>query len=274
MSSHTLWLASFPKSGNTWVRAQLDALVRKAQPDFAAMDRDEAHDRMDPALDLALGELAPDEAAAAIRLSWAIAEPAHTGFIRRKTHSAWLPSVDAWPIPWQPQGARVIYIIRDPRAVVTSWAHHLNVTPATAVEIMGDEERALRADHMADGRGLLSSWSAHVTSWVHQCHLPLLLVHYEQMLADPIGELTRMAEFAQIEATADDIAAASAACSFATLAAREIFEGFPEAAGADRAFFRRGEAQGWRTELAPELADAVVTRHGQVMREFGYLPKQ
>lgn len=269
--SSALWLASYPKSGNTWVRAQLDALSNRSQPDFMAMDANESHDRMDSCLSLSLGGLAPDEAAAANRLSWAIAQPGTGHFVRRKTHSAWLPSVDAWPVPWQPNGARAIYIIRDPRAIVTSWAHHLGCSQAEAVDIMADPNRSIRPVHLADGPGILASWSLHVTSWLRDCDLPILLVTYEDMIADPAGQLTRMAEFAQIDASDDDIAAAVEASSFAVLAAREIFEGFPEAAAPDRAFFRRGQAEGWREELDPDLAARIVADHGDVMREFGYL---
>ena len=270
ITSRTLWLASYPKSGNTWVRAQLDALVRNSEPDFQAMDADEAHDRMDPALGLTLGALSAAEAAAALRLSWALARPTRSGFVRRKTHSAWLPVEDGWPGPWQPPEARAIYIVRDPRAIVMSWAHHLGCTPEEAVVIMGDETRGLRAGHNADGTGVLSAWSRHVTSWLDDCTLPLLLVHYEDMLVDPIGQLTRIAEFAEIEATSEQILAAVEACSFSTLVTREIFEGFPEAAAPGRPFFRRGEAEAWRQELEPALVERVQSEHADVMSRLGY----
>lgn len=272
MRSSTLWLASYPKSGNTWVRAQLDALVRKGPPDFASMDDsgEGINDQMDPALDLPLGGLAPAEAVAAMRLSWAIAEPVSGAYIRRKTHSAWLADGDAWPAPWQPPGAKAIYIVRDPRAIVCSWAHHLDISPERTVEIMADDAQPQRGDHLAKGRGLLASWSRHVSSWVHECELPVLVVTYESMLADPAGQLRRMAQFAGIDATDDEVGAAVAACSFVNLATREIFEGFAEAPGANRPFFRRGEAASWRSELSPGLAAAIEQRHASVMREFGY----
>lgn len=274
MNSRTLWLASYPKSGNTWVRAQLDALVRGSAPDFSAMDSagEGSNDQMDLTLDLPVGGLSQAETVAALRLSWVLGQPAGTRYLRRKTHCAWLPDGDAWPTPWQPQGAKAIYIVRDPRAIVTSWAHHLGVSAERTAEIMADDLQRERADHLAEGRGLLGSWSRHVTSWLHDCTLPLLVVRYEAMLAEPEVQLRRMAEFADIDATADQIAAAVAACDFNQLAAREIVEGFVEAPARDRPFFRRGEADAWKVELSPELTQAVVDRHGETMREIGYLP--
>jgi hypothetical protein len=47
--------------------------------------------------------------------------------------------------------------------------------------------------------------------------------------------------------------------------------GFAEAAAPRRVFFRRGEIDSWREELAPDLVAQIETRHGEVMRRLGYL---
>jgi len=57
MTSATTWLASYPKSGNTWVRAQLDALESGQQPDFNSLNKSGTHDRMDSTLGVPLGDL-------------------------------------------------------------------------------------------------------------------------------------------------------------------------------------------------------------------------
>lgn len=69
----------------------------------------------------------------------------------------------------------------------------------------------------------------------------------------------------------DQIDAAVSACTFEQLALHEMVNGFTEAISDERAFFRRGEAQAWREELAPELQRRIEADHGPVMEEFGYL---
>jgi len=270
ITSATTWLASYPKSGNTWVRAQLDALESGQQPDFNSLNKSGTHDRMDSSLGVPLGDLSDAETASMLRLSWAVYRPSHGAVIRRKTHRSWSVAADGFPIPWQPPHAKVIYIVRDPRAVVASWAHHLGVGMEEAVEVMGmtKVENGLPDAH---GEQDLVSWSEHVTSWLDDCTLPLLMVRYEDMLLEPERELARMADFMDMSTTAEDIANATQACEFSSLAAREIFEGFSEAARPGASFFRRGEAEAWKWEVDAETIDRVCLDHGPVMKLLGYL---
>jgi len=278
----TVWLASYPKSGNTWVRAQFDALASGREPDLNGLSRSSASDAMDARLGLALGDLSEAEVAAALRLSWAlgacaegrpipdgVAPHASRPRVLRKTHRAWLPAADGVAAPWQPPDAKAIYIVRDPRAVVVSWAHHLGVSIDEAAAMMADPGAAVRR---ADTHGAieLASWSRHVTSWLDECSLPVLLVRYEDMLARPHEELARMAGFIGEEASEERIVAAVESCSFATLAVREIAEGFREAADPHRAFFRRGEAEAWREEAPADVITRVESDHAAVMQRLGY----
>jgi len=266
--SSTAWLASYPKSGNTWVRTWLDALQRGQGPELNRLNGTSSNDSMDPSLGISIGDLSPEYAATIMRLSWASARPDSTPCVFRKTHHAWVPGPDGFPIHWQPKGAKAVYIIRDPRAVAVSWAHHAGITMVESVDAMAKDvrppiwEQATNAD-------VVTSWSNHVRSWTSQQDIPMIVVSYESMTSQPGVELTRIAEFLGYKSSPEQVDAAVEACSFVTLAAREIFEGFNEAME-NRAFFRRGEVDSWRHELSPELAARVVKDHGEVMEEFGY----
>src|SRR5690606_3830928 len=86
-----------------------------------------------------------------------------------------------------------IYILRDPRDVVISAADHYGLTINQAIEMM--------ADHKARGRGtpgntvheLMGSWSDHVRSWTRWKATPLMVLRYEDMLADAFGQLGMVA---------------------------------------------------------------------------------
>lgn len=263
--SSTAWLASYPKSGNTWVRAWLDALQRGQAPDLMRLP---VNDGMDPRLGLSTGDLNREQTAAMTRLSWTTACPDDAACVPRKTHHAWVAGPDGFPIHWQPSGARAVYLIRDPRAVAVSWAHHARVSIDESVAFMAADVRPPIWD-AAKTRDVLRSWSHHVRSWTSQRDIPMIVVTYESMASQPAVQLTRIAKFLELERSPAQIDAAVEACSFVTLATREIFEGFAEAT-ADRAFFRRGEVDSWRQELSPELAARIAEDHGEVMEEFGY----
>ena len=162
MLSRTAWLASYPKSGNTWVPALLSSLERDGEPSLVTLDPGGRGDRLDSELGVSLGDLSDAEADAMIRTSWANARLASGQFIRRKTHNAWVPGADGFPIPWQPEGARAVYIVRDPRAIAVSFAHHMGFTHETAVAIMASAEWSTSIDR----REATSSWSRNVGSWL------------------------------------------------------------------------------------------------------------
>lgn len=266
----TVWLASYPKSGNTWVRALLHAL-RFGEPDL--MEVAAAMEGVGPApsTGLSLSDVSESEALALRRAAWLAADPGIDELLLRKTHEAWLPASDGTPACWLP-GARAVYVVRDPRDVALSWAHHMGVSVAEAIAVMRDEDARMRDASAAHGGYRAASWSTHAASWLDQGDLPVLCVAYEQLSLDPGRELARIAAWLGVEAADDRIMAAVAACSFDSLAAREIVGGFAEAASPGRAFFRRGRAGGWRDELAAELVAEVERDHAVVMARLGYLP--
>ena len=266
----TAWIASYPKSGNTWVRALLHALREGGIDELSSLDFGGANEGMDARLGVSLSDATDVEAMQLLRLGWAIGSDA-PGFVTRKTHQAWTCTVDSYPDRWQPEGARAVYLVRDPRAVAVSWAHHRGCSHADAVAFLREEQHQMKPVHLAHGGYRPSTWSQHVTSWTQQTDIPVVVVRYEDLLAEPDPALERIAGSLDLPSTAQSRAVALATCSFTSLAAREVVEGFVEAPAADRVFFRRGQADAWREELDPLLAARVEADHEDVMRQFGYL---
>lgn len=275
----TAWLASYVKSGNTWLRLLLNDLEWGEHHDWNGVDG--PHDELDPTLGFPLASLSPQEAAAIMRLSWTLA-PRGRRVHRRKTHRPWTAAPDGRPACWVPAavdpggpGGRVVYIVRDPRAVAVSWAHHSGRSQQQAVlDLATVSPGALPAEQLDTPAWPEVGWSGHVSSWVTQEHLPLLLVRYEDLHARPAEILDQVADFVDLAHTREAIVGAVARCAFGALAAKEALAGFHEASASDRVFFRRGEVDSWRTELDSGLAESIEREHGQVMRQLGYLPSR
>jgi aryl sulfotransferase len=277
MSGLTL-LVSYPKSGNTWVRALLNAVCSGAgSVDINKLRTENIADRevLATLLGIATSDFLTKEE---YRLRLQALEHAvrrTTGDLIFKVHEAMLPASVPPALPF-PEGSirAVVYIVRDPRDVAVSFAHHLGRTIDDTIRIMANSEYRLERQPRARRRHLpqlLSSWSNHVRSWTGRPGLNLQLVRYEDMHADPEGCFGRMMKFIGLAVPAPVLAGAIAASRFGALRAQEQQKGFVERYPRSKAFFRRGIAGGWRDSLSPEQAERIVAEHAPVMRQLGYL---
>jgi aryl sulfotransferase len=273
-----LWLASYPKSGNTWLRAFLATLIAGEPVDINRMTFLGGIASNRSAFDEALGVAAADltlEQQTNLRPRayeiWA-AEAARP--IYCKAHDCYHLTPAGEPL--FPTGITrgAVYIVRDPRAVAVSLAHHTGRTI--------DEEIARMADAMTsfssstDGldpqlRQRLQRWSDHVQSWL-AAPFPVHLVRYEDMHADPIAAFGAVARFLDLPHDPEKIASAVAATSFSRLQEQERAAGFVERSRNTAAFFREGRIDGWRDALTPAQAARIVAAHGATMRRYGYDP--
>jgi hypothetical protein len=191
--------------------------------------------------------------------------------IPMKTHSL-LGKDHGYPTISVKATVGAIYIVRDPRDVVISAADHYGLTIDQAVEMMADKTSRGRGMPGNTVHELMGSWSDHVRSWSRWKHTPLLLLRYEDMLADSLGQLGRVARKLGITQDEARIRRAVEFSSFKTLQAQEAQTGFVEKSVNSQRFFRSGRAGGWRGTLTPAQAAAIERDHAVQMRRFGYLP--
>lgn len=272
-----LWLASYPKSGNTWLRVFLANLILD-EPEPLALKRinevcsSEPNEVwFKPLAKKPVSELSEKKIAELRTRAQEHAVGLNKNIMPMKTHS--LCGKDhGYPIISVKATIGVIYIVRDPRDVAISAADHYGLTIDQAIEMM--------ADHRARGRGtpgntvheLMGSWSDHVRSWTSWKPTPKMLLRYEDMLADSLGQLGAVARKLGITQDAERIRRAVEFSSFKALQVQEAESGFIEKSLHSRRFFRAGRAGGWRDTLSPAQATAIESIHGEQMRRFGYLP--
>lgn len=273
-----VWLASYPKSGNTWLRMLL-ANLRSGldspagiNSELVCMPEYRSRNGFDNMTLLESGMLTGGEIECLQPLVYAglAAELHETAYC--KIHDAYLRNSNGVPI----HGAcrAVVYVIRDPRDVAVSLAHHLGIGVNAAIATMNSPSAALALNvgrQRMQMRQRLLDWSGHVRSWTEQTDVPVHVIRYEDMKRDTEGVFGGVLEFVDQAATADDILRAVRFSSLAELQRQERSEGFRERlAHATSPFFRQGEAGGWRRVLTDAQADEITAAHRDTMARFGY----
>jgi aryl sulfotransferase len=191
-----------------------------------------------------------------------------------KTHDARLPTAEGNPIIPPDATEAAVYLVRDPRDIAPSLAHHLACDLDRAISIMGDRNRITpshrRGLHFVLG-DRWSSWSENVESWLNGEGSPPLVLRFESLLSEPQAEFAKLANYLGIVADAKCIEAAVNATLFDDLQETERRNGFVGQVAPGRIFFRAGRAGGWRSSLSAAQVNRIETDHGCVMHRLGYL---
>jgi aryl sulfotransferase len=278
MSSGIWWLASYPKSGNTWLRAWLCSLVSDRPAEINDLSRlgpfAGSRSHFDATLGIASVVLSRDqEFNLRPRVFEAVATEAKRP-LYCKTHDAYQLTPGGEPLFPAAATAGAVYVVRDPRPVAVSMAHY-TADPLDQVIAHMDDREAISggstkrlSNHL---RQYLLRWSEHVESWLG-APFPVHLVRYEDMQAGPLAAFGAIAAFLGLRSDSAAIAAAVEAASFARLQAQERAFGFVEKPRRAAAFFREGRVDGWRDALTAEQAARIVAAHGAMMQRLGYDP--
>jgi len=269
-----VWLASYPKSGNTWVRVFLQNYRYPGSPaeinDLGTLHAAQ-HALFDRFGALEVSDLADDEVERLRpELYRAVAsETSDTLFL--KVHDAFSTTPDGVPLFPADATHTVIYIVRNPCDVAVSLAHHRGTSIPESVSTLCRESMAVR-DRAGQCQQRLRSWSGHVKSWVNESGLSVCAVRYEDLLADPVQAFSRILTAVGLAINRELLLRAIEHSKFERLQAQERTTGFSERASeATAPFFRSGRSGDWRNHLTPELVNRLVDAHGNVMQRFGYL---
>jgi len=279
--SGIVWIASYPKSGNTWVRAFLHNLVRLQKGEAGEQDINDMSRfstwEVDKGRYAGILGFAPDNAvhraeiAAARHAVQAQIANSATGLIFIKTHHGLVMDRGHSTINFAVT-AGAVYVVRNPLDVAISYAHHVGGTVDQAIEGMSQTD--LETDGKDDATyEVIGSWSQHVFSWTRNPHQALHIMRYEDMLADPQSAFAALARHLLLDPTGPQLETAIDRSSFARLKAQEETKGFRERPpSADQNFFREGRAGQWREVLTPAQVNRIVGDHREQMQRFGYLP--
>lgn len=273
--SHILWLASYPKSGNTWVRAFLANYLSDARqpvavntlPEFSRGDmRAEPYELLAgrPATTLSWEEINRLRPEVHRRLAGD-----GDGVVFVKTHAA-LGSIEGVPTITPEVTFGAVYIVRNPLDVTVSFADHygLSLDEGTRALCFSGLRIEPKDGHVPQP---VSDWTSHVQSWRKAPGLYLHLLRYEDLLASPQSTFGKLLDFLKLKKDRERLMRAIRHSSFRVLAEQERTGGFVEKSRHAERFFRSGRAGGWRQALTPPQVEMIITTHRPLMQELGYL---
>lgn len=277
MNGGLYWLASYPKSGNTWFRIFIENLLADGErpADINHLSIGHAANRawLDDLLGFASADLGDD----AVEPLWAQALDWYGRTLRQpvylKIHDAF--AALAAPSPSGVSGTRgALYLLRNPLDVVPSLANHYRCDLDAAITLLGDRRRELSPNTTGlrvQLRQRLGDWSGHVLGWVdglgERCHV----VRYEDLLAAPLETFRAAARFLQLPDAPSRVAKAIRFSAFDELARQEAASGFRERLQPGSRFFDKGLSGQGRLRLSAAQVERIVAAHGAVMQRFGYL---
>jgi hypothetical protein len=273
-----LWLASYPKSGNTWMRAFLHNLLRNPDQPFDINNLTNFtlgesltpwFQKLDPR---PASEYSFEEVAAMRPQVHRMMTEASPDTVFAKIHNMLAESF-GHPLVNMDVTAGAIYMVRNPLDVAISYAHHMGVSVDDSITVMnkpgahtGNDDR-----HVYEHQG---SWTENVLSWTQRPMPQLHVVRFEDMLHLPLKTFGKVATFLGMKPPKARLEKAIRFSSFRVLRQQEQEHGFKERAAETREFFRKGEAGQWRNTLSPEQVKRIVEANREQMARFDYLPKE
>ena len=280
------YLASYPKSGNTWCRVFITELKRlsKKEEDRKELDlnRDvetgaiaSSRHWLDDQLgintcDLNYAELDPLRGKAGQTANlFAEGERFH------KVHDAFLsPDSKGRPVVCNSGCKGVVYIMRHPEDVAVSLSHFMSWDLPRCVNFLLDPSASLVAGEGHGGhqvRQFMGRWDQHVKSWVDQTEIPSLVIRYEDMLNNGQDTFLKLAEFLDLSSEIDLVNQALTNTSIDRLRKLEDdVGGFDEKPDGCERFFRSGKSGEGAEKLSIEQRRRLYKNLKAIMDRFSY----
>ena len=279
-----LWLPSYPKSGNTWLRSFLSSLIfsKNGEADFEIIKKISQYPRRSHFR----GLVSDFDDINSISENW-ISSQTLLNLDNKikffKTHHV-MCNFGKNSFTNYINSAGVIYIVRDPRNVITSICNHYQISHEQALEFMKTERKALFSKK--EGRFLafqpILSWSLNYKSWAENIKYPILVVKYEDLEKETYNAFKKTLKFikkisnSNIKIDEQKIKNCIISCEFEKLKQLENKIGFNEAPKIKNSderlkFFHLGKKNIWKDILNKNIVNKIEKEFSSEMKELGYL---
>jgi len=273
-----VFLASFPKSGTTWLKALA----------FATMNR-VAHPPRSP--DHPLRHRNPHECVDFMEMAFAGCADGDDDDVFAELPS---PRVLATHLPYpllptriaaEGSPGKIVYVCRDPKdAFVSTWLFLLKSMAAMATTGAGDDPPTAEFkiedafELFCDGRsGAGPQWRHVAGYWEASRRWPtkVLFLKYEEMLQDPVGNVRKLAEFLGCAFSDEEEAARVVQdivelCSIDALKNMEVNKSGSQKYFPNESFFRKGVAGDWSNHMTPAMAERLDRTVEEALQGTGF----
>jgi hypothetical protein len=274
-----IWIASYPKSGNTWLRSLISSyyfskgmfnlLDLKKIPNFSVSDFIN---------DSLLLQNGVDVAKQWLNVQREINKN-YKKTLFFKTHNASV-AINKNLFTDSDNTAGCIYVVRDPRNIITSYKNFEKKTYEEILNHMKNKEAFLFSEKKTGFKSFefIGSWADNYNSWFHnKLGIPICLIKYEDLVKDTLGELRKIIDFiANVQNiknysfNSEKAERGISDSSFDNLSKMEQDGGFNEARG-DQKFFNMGEKNNWQKLLPISIKENIEKSFYIEMKELNYL---
>jgi hypothetical protein len=269
-----IWLTSWPKSGNTWIRAflscyQVGGLNINQMARVTGDLNPYVYQRVlpKPLHDCSDLDILVSRNAAITHL---IELMCHEKYLFMKTHSAYGMAEGIFMIP-EVMTKKALYIIRDPRDVMVSYARHMGHTHEEATDaICNEKQKIVHDDNLFH---IISSWSGHAKGWIGNDKFPCGVVHYEKLVDNPAEHFKGILDFCEIKFEQSRFDNALKQTEFKNMRKQEQEKGFFEKPNHAPTFFNTGSYGNWNG-VDKKLIRRIEETNQDMMEMFGYLEKK
>jgi hypothetical protein len=269
-----IWLASYPKSGNTWVRLFLNSLLYSD----VNLDINNIKIGQFPQKFHFDGLVEDTDNLKETSMNYIVAQDKinlDNKIKFFKTHSAnWKAYNTSFTNLENTLG--VIHIVRDPRNIITSVLNHFSKESySKALEFMNNSTQQIwdKKNENKKFLTLISTWSNHYNSW-KKFEKNNLIISYERLLNEPEKEFTKicnmLSKIANLNFEKDQILKAIDRCNFGKLQKLESEKGFVEAIS-DKKFFNLGPNNDWKKLLDSEITSEIEKLFEKEMKDLNYI---
>lgn len=241
-SDNQYFLASFPKSGNTWVRFILSYLTDSSKE--IPIKR--------------LGEFIPDFH---VLNQLKLIEDSKNNF--REFDFQFIKTHESFSKFYK--NKNIILVVRDGRDVITSYYHYINSRTKKQTSI----ENIIRNENIHR----FGSWTEHFNSWKDHITNSSALLKYEDLLEDPFKHISKLLKYIDWEKKDHEIINSIEKSSFKSLQKNEEKNGitFSNKINDNSVpFFRSGKSGNWKNHFSDKDHDIFWKLHGETMRTLNY----
>ena len=194
-----IWLSSYPKSGNTWIRSLISSYLFSDDGDFNfnLLNKIEQFSSDNIGNNLTNNEHYQSR----ISKNWIptqkiINKSKKVHFM--KTHNA-MCSINGYNFTDKENTLAAIYMVRDPRNLITSLSNHYDLTLDEALEFLTNKRKIIfpinKKNKDPEDFNFLADWSTHYRSWKNINFCPIKIIKYEDFILDTEKNFIIVLEF-------------------------------------------------------------------------------